>query len=86
MVAAKTTPGETVVARIEVADARVSAVTNGLPDPAVIGKSSPLSFAIVDESEKWVEILQRLGAVEEVVVRVQDRQETVRKEVEGLKK
>jgi hypothetical protein len=86
MVAAKTTPGETVVARIEVADARVSAVTNGLPDPAVIGKSSPLSFAIVDESEKWTEILQRLGAVEEVVVRVQDRQETVRKEVEGLKK
>jgi hypothetical protein len=52
----------------------------------VIGKSSPLSFAIVDESEKWTEILQRLGAVEEVVVRVQDRQETVRKEVEGLKK
>lgn len=86
MVAAKTSPGETLVARIEAADARVNAVTNGLPDPALIGISSLLSFTIVDESEKWTEILQRLGAVEEVVISVQDRQEIIRKDVQGLRK
>lgn len=86
MVAARTAPGETLVAWVEAADARSSLSTNALPDPAVIGKSAPLAFTIVDESEKWTEILRRLGAVEEVVVRVQDRQESLRKEVEGLKK
>lgn len=86
MVAAKTMPGETVVARIEAADARAGVATNGLPDAAMVGRSAPLSFKIVDEGEKWAEVQQRLGAIEEVVVRVQDRQETIRKEVEGLKK
>lgn len=86
MVAAQTAPGETLVAWIEAADARWGLSTNALPDPASVGKSPPIAFAIVDENEKWMEILQRLGAVEEVVVRVQDRQEILRKDVENLKK
>lgn len=86
MVSAQTAPGETLVAWVEAADARASLSTNATPDPAWVGKSQPIAFRIVDENEKWMEILQRLGAVEEVVVRVQDRQEALRKEVENLKK
>jgi hypothetical protein len=86
MVAARTVPGETLTAWIEAADATASRATNALPDPAAVGRSAPLTFRIVDENEKWREVQQRLEAVEEGVIHVQDRQEGVRKGVEGLRK
>jgi hypothetical protein len=86
MVAARTTPGETLTVWVEVADARGGVTTNGLPGPESVGRSQPLQFMIVDENAKWEEIQKRLGTIEEEVVNLQDRQEGVKKAVEGLKR
>jgi hypothetical protein len=81
MVAAKTAPGETLIAWIEMADARETAAPG-----TAIGKSQPLRFNIVDENDKWVEIQGRLQSIEESVIHLHDRQENVKKEVDSMRK
>lgn len=85
MVAARAAPGETLTVWVEAADARGGVTTNGLPVPQSVGRSQPLQFVIVDENAKWEEIQKRLGAIEEEVVNLQDRQEGVKKVVGGLR-
>ncbi len=85
MVAARAAPGETLTVWVDAADAR-GVTTNGLPAPQSVGRSQPLQFVIVDENAKWEEIQTRLGTIEEGVVNLQDRQEDVKKAVQGLRK
>ena len=85
MVAARAAPGETLTVWVEAADAR-AVTTNGLPSLSSVGRSQPLQFVIVDENAKWEEIQKRLGSIEEQVVNLQDRQEGVKRTVQGLKK
>lgn len=80
MVAAKAAPGETLFVWVEAVDAR------GETREDARGRSQVIRLSVVDENDKWAEIQGRLQAIEEGVIRMQDRQETVKKEVEALRK
>jgi hypothetical protein len=86
MMAAHTSPGESLSVWIEAVDARAGVASTADPVPEWIGRSQSIEFLIVDETAKWEELQKRLGSIEADVVTLYDRQDGVRKAVKEWQK